>query len=555
MSLHRRLRGLWPSPRRLLASAAVLAVSGGAVSYYWPDAMFFGRAVRRSVRSAAAVAMISLDYKCNFKGPAEESPAQKRARRGNFHTRTAARLLRLFQKNGGIYIKVGQHLSALEYILPTEYCTEMAVLHSQAPRSSLAEVQTVIAEEFGQSVDEIFSAFDEVPIGAASLAQVHRGVLRGTGEQVAVKVQHLQLQAFVDVDMFVIALLVKTVRRVFPEFNFDWIADEMRINLPREMNFVGEAQNSERVRCNFGRHGKIPMHGALGGILRIPSVHWKYTSRRVLTMEFLPGAKVTDRAFLDSHHISPRSVSSLITRAFSEMIFLHGFVHCDPHPGNLLVRSRAAAGGGLLGRAAAWVWPQLRPWELVLLDHGLYRELPDDFRRSYASLWRAVIEGDEPSIRRFAEEIGGGDAYRLFSCILTQRAWRTIATASIFSPLNPAEAAEIVAKAPEYLSKVADLLARVPRPLLLLFKTNDLLRHLERALLTDPTEPTRTFTIMAHYCIDALDEQPRQSVRAHLRACWAHLRISLLDLLLLVQARLARVRDFYTPRGYSYGLL
>lgn len=524
---------LKPRNRRLLFHASTLVAVGGLIGWYWPELTFTGRTIKRATRTAWTVGVLSFDYKRHFPSSSSQRELGEQEwhrRKSVIHTRAARKLLELFQRNGGIYIKVGQHLSALEYILPVEYCSTMSVLHSKAPESSMAEVSTVILEDLGAPLEEIFAEFDKHPIGAASLAQVHRAILH-TGETVAVKVQHKRLQSHTDSDMFVISCAVKAVKRIFPEFDFDWIADEMRINLPRELDFLSEGHNAERVMHNFrqGLSSLVSRHE-----LRIPKVYWRWTSKRVLTMEYLPGAQATDLAFLREQDIEPRKVSSLITRVFSEMIFLHGFVHCDPHPGNLLIRPQPYKWNWWI----RWLLPMLRsrPFELVLIDHGLYREIPDEYRRNYAGLWCAVINADEAQMKHYAELVGGGDAYRLFSCILTQRSWSSVVSGDISSPRSANESAEIVAKAPQYLSKVAELLAKVPRPLLLLLKTNDLLRHLERALTGG--SHSKTFILMAHYCIDALYEDqllhsqnhPLLRVRAWLWQWWQHLYIHLIEL-------------------------
>lgn len=104
-------------------------------------------------------------------------------------------------RNGGCFIKVGQHIGALDYLLPSEYVNTMKVMHQHAPQSSLQEVLTVIREDMGQDVDELFSSFEEQPVASASLAQVHRATRSSDGKTVAVKVQHPKVKARSVVDM------------------------------------------------------------------------------------------------------------------------------------------------------------------------------------------------------------------------------------------------------------------------------------------------------------------------------------------------------------------
>ena len=110
--------------------------------------------------------------------------------------------------NGGCFIKVGQHIGALDYLLPTEYVNTMKVLHQHAPESSISDVKHIIADDLGQSVDDLFSSFEEQPIASASLAQVHRAVKRDTGEIVAIKVQHPHIKAHSAVDMATMEVII-----------------------------------------------------------------------------------------------------------------------------------------------------------------------------------------------------------------------------------------------------------------------------------------------------------------------------------------------------------
>lgn len=127
--------------------------------------------------------------------------------------RSAHRLRALCWRNGGCFIKVGQHIGALEYLLPQEYVDTMKVLHRDAPQTAISDVMEVIRQDFGRNVNELFSSIDETPLASASLAQVHRATRASDGKTVAVKVQHPQVKAHAAVDMAsmeVIALITDT---------------------------------------------------------------------------------------------------------------------------------------------------------------------------------------------------------------------------------------------------------------------------------------------------------------------------------------------------------
>lgn len=481
----------------------------GTYLYYKKEFDFFGQAITRSSRTLLTVLKVSFDYRLSLnrwwdlesKNPswdyANDTEYQEARRVCNI--RAGRSLLELFQRNAGIYIKLGQHLSALEYILPPEFCSVMAVLQNEAPQSSIEDVEKVLKEDFdGKGINDLFEDFDPTPIGAASLAQVHTAKLKETGEPVAVKVQHHSIQSYAEVDMFVVSLAVQGVKYFFPEFEFDWLADEMRTNLPKELDFIQEAHNSERVLWNFKQNSRRYC-GVIDSI-KIPKIMWKQTTSKVLTMEYCPGAKVTDVEYMKRHGIDPYQVSKRLSQIFSEMIFIHGFVHCDPHPGNVFIRWKED--GNSNRRMFGFYKPK---WELILLDHGLYKEISTEFRLSYAKLWKSVIEGDVERIKECCKDIGAGDAYRLFSSVLTHRTWSSVSVRSISSQTTLEEMQLIKERAPGYLVQVADFLANIPRPLLLLLKTNDLLRAIERSLtLPGDCRPVQSFFITTRYCADAI---------------------------------------------------
>ena len=294
-------------------------------------------------RTALTVGSIVFDYKYSLSGVNGDNDESK-ARWSQCHQRAANKLLKLCSTNGGVFIKVGQHIGALDYVAPREYCETLKVLHSHAPQSSLQDLRHVIITDLGAAPEELFAEFSKEPIGTASLAQVHKAVLRETGETVAVKVQHRLVKKHSFVDMATMDILVRGVAKIFPDFSFLWLADEMKRNLPLELDFVNEGRNAERVQRMF-KHLSW---------LRIPDIKWEYSSPRVLTMNFLEGGEITNQEYVLKNKLDPRVISDRISTLYSEMIFIQGYVHCDPHPGNILVR---ATDDGP---------------EIVLLDHGLY---------------------------------------------------------------------------------------------------------------------------------------------------------------------------------------
>ncbi|KAM4013360.1 aarF domain-containing protein kinase 1 isoform 2-T2 [Anomaloglossus baeobatrachus] len=474
--------------------SASLATSGcllyGARS--WDPSDFGAVRIGRAVLTTAVVTCDYLVTLRNVPPDAEEYPAIK----SQVHARSAHRLLELCCANRGTYIKVGQHLGALEYLLPPEYTRTLSVLHSRAPATPLPDVLHIIQEEMGKKPSDVFAHFEETPLGAASLAQVHRAVLHD-GRTVAVKVQHPKVRQQSARDIRIMEVLLRAVKKVFPQFEFMWLVEEAKKNLPRELDFLNEARNAEKMTA------------------MIPKIHWDVSTERVLVMEYVEGGQANDRQYMERNRIDVnqeerqrnrtgtsdapglyRRVSRALGQLYSEMIFVHGFVHCDPHPGNVLVRQSEGGSGP----------------ELILLDHGLYQELTDHFRLNYCRLWQALLAADMRGIRTYSQRLGAGDLYPLFACMLTARSWDSVNRGIDRGAASAEEVTEIRSNAAAYLPQISQLLSSVPRQMLLLLKTNDLLRGIETALHS--SAGASSFLSMSRCCVRALARNTVKSTQS-----------------------------------------
>ncbi|KAI8421637.1 hypothetical protein MSG28_009634 [Choristoneura fumiferana] len=235
------------------------------------------------------------------------------------HKISAEKLLELCKANKGAYIKVGQHVGALDYLLPNEYVTTMRVLHKDAPQNSVEELYKVIKEDLNEDPNNLFSEFDTEPLGTASLAQVHRAKLKD-GTEVAVKVQHHFVRKNIQIDITWMELVLKAMAKIFPEFQMQWLIDETRKNIMKELDFLQEGRNAEKVAKMFTNYSW----------LRVPKIFWDYSTERVLVMEY-------------KHKIDKADLCRKLGDLYSHMIFISGFVHSDPHPGNILVRKDPGA--------------------------------------------------------------------------------------------------------------------------------------------------------------------------------------------------------------------
>ena len=410
------------------------------------------------------------------------------------HARNAERLLELARANRGVYLKIAQHCAQLDYLLPKEYTAAFARCLDDAPTSSWEDVRRVVREELGGEPEEIFTTFEQKPLASASLAQVHRATWRGRA--VAVKVQHRGLAETSRGDLDACALAVSIMGRVFPDFKLGWLVDEIAPHLPKELDFRHEAENCARARKIFERWADVT----------VPETFPEVSGGRVLTMSFEEGVNGTAREAIEADlGLDARRTARLVTRAFAEMTFSGGHVHCDPHAANVLVR-RGPGGAP----------------HLVILDHGLYRDLDLPFRLEYARLWRALTLADTAAIKASSHELGVGPLYPLFAAMLTQRPWDDVANPDMNSLRSngAADNAMLRGYAERYAKEITLVLDRVPRQMLLLLKMSDCLRHLDRAL----GGSNNTHVLTAHACADALFAHDRD-LKAYLAIklrLWAH---------------------------------
>jgi aarF domain-containing kinase len=337
-----------------------------------------------------------LDYKRTFAKEEllagdDEGKEAKRQLRKDCHRRSAERLLVALKTNSGIYVKLGQHVAAVQ-LLPKEWTSTMTPLQDQCIPTPLAEIDQMLRKDLGDGIDDLFLEFEPMPIGVASLAQVHRAIDRTTGRHVAVKVQHSDLEEFAQVDMVTVNFAINMVKFFFPDFEFDWLGDEMRTMLPLELDFRHEAYNSNRCRRNFA-----PLEGKTS--LYLPEILW--AEKRCMVMEYISGARVDNLVYLKDNSIDRNQVSQELSRIFSKMVYIDGFFHADPHHGNLLIRPKASDSTSPFN------------FDVCLLDHGQYFDVPEDLRVNYAKFWLSLIKRTTPATslerRKWAKLVGNID--------------------------------------------------------------------------------------------------------------------------------------------------
>ncbi|SCV03704.1 LAMI_0H10286g1_1 [Lachancea mirantina] len=410
------------------------------------------------------------------------------------HKTCAEITLQALEKNGGIFIKLGQHIGAMTYLLPPEWTETMIPLQDKCPQSTLQEIDAMFRQDLKMGLEDMFSYFDATPIGVASLAQVHTAVLKSTGEKVAVKCQHPSLKEFVPVDVLMTQSVFNALDVAFPDYPLTWLADELQNSIYDELDFTKEAANARKTAEYFEDYINETA-------LIIPAVLTAH--KRILIMEYISGHRLDDLKYLDDNHISRAEVSSCLSHIFNNMIFTPNVgLHCDPHGGNLAIRHLEHSRGH-------------HNFEIILFDHGLYRFPTTQMKRDYARFWLALLDKDEVNMKKYAMRFANitEEQFPLFAAAITGRSIDTALHEDIRKPRTDEEI-KVMAKALMQGSLLGDLmgfLSKIPKVVLLILKTNDLTRHLDECL-QNPLGQERTFMIMTQYCARTVYDEARQKI-------------------------------------------
>jgi len=235
---------------------------------------------------------------------------------------------------GPTFIKVGQLFSTRADLFPVEYVEELSKLQDRVPAFSYEQAAAIIEKDLGKPVTQLFSSFDPTPLAAASLGQVHKAQLKN-GEEVVVKVQRPGLKQLFTIDL----AILKKITRYFQNHprwgkGRDWLGiyDECCRILWEETDYLNEGRNADTFRRNFRKEKWV----------KVPRVYWRYTSPRVLTLEYVPGIKISHYDALEAAGLSRKELAKLGAKAYLQQLLNDGFFHADPHPGNLAVSPSGA---------------------------------------------------------------------------------------------------------------------------------------------------------------------------------------------------------------------
>ncbi|MBW4425561.1 MAG: AarF/ABC1/UbiB kinase family protein [Nostoc desertorum CM1-VF14] len=246
---------------------------------------------------------------------------------------------------GPTFIKVGQLFSTRADIFPVEYVDELAKLQDKVPAFSYEQVEATIERELGKKIPELFHNFEPIPLAAASLGQVHKAVLH-SGESVVVKVQRPGLKKLFEIDL----QILKGITRYFqnhPKWGRgrDWLGiyEECCRILWEEIDYLNEGRNADTFRRNFRGYDWV----------NVPKVYWRYASSRVLTLEYLPGIKISQYEALEAAGLDRKAIARQGAQAYLLQLLNSGFFHADPHPGNIAISATGALifyDFGMMGR-------------------------------------------------------------------------------------------------------------------------------------------------------------------------------------------------------------
>ncbi|MSQ36523.1 MAG: AarF/ABC1/UbiB kinase family protein [Dehalococcoidia bacterium] len=297
-----------------------------------------------------------------------------------FHLAAARAMVHRAVRQQGLIVKTCQFLGSRADILMEEYVETLSLLHDAVPPRPWPDMRRVIERELGGPVDELFAAFDTTPVAAASLAQVYRARLHD-GTDVAVKVQYPGIEQIVASDLQSIRLLANVWSRLETAIDFRPVVTEMERNAPEEVDFVHEGHAAEEIAALLAERADVV----------VPRIYWERSARRVLTMDYLDGIKITDVDSLHAAGIDGGQVASTLIDLYNVMVLRHGMFHADPHPGNLLVLPALVAGG---------------PARIGLVDFGLTKRLPEAFRQQVVVLTSAIVAQHRAEIATTMEEMG-----------------------------------------------------------------------------------------------------------------------------------------------------
>ncbi|MGE8079458.1 ABC1 kinase family protein [Peribacillus loiseleuriae] len=296
----------------------------------------------------------------------------------NVSSRTIGQRIRTFLEDlGPTFIKLGQIASTRRDIIPEHIIVELEKLQDSAPPFPFEQVRSIIENELGNQLDQLFAEFNETPLATASIGQVHWARLH-SGEEIAIKVQRPNIRPIIETDMEILEDLARLM-----ESRLSWakryyiyeMMEEFSKALQAELDYYVEGSNSEKIANQFGNQSKI----------RIPDIYWDFSTKKVLTMEYIKGTKISQLQEMDHLGYDRKVIAERVTNSMLHQILIEGFFHGDPHPGNMMV---------------------LPDEVVVFMDFGMIGRLTPDMKYQLASLVISLKRGDTLGIIKAISKMG-----------------------------------------------------------------------------------------------------------------------------------------------------
>lgn len=444
----------------------------GMTIYTLDERRWYG-VVRRSLR-AAGVGLYTIG---NYKFLWTPDNASE------VHARVARAMTTCCLENEGLYVKIGQALCSMAAVLPKEYVDNLNRLSDKAKTYDYHIIESIINAEIGEGV---LGEIDPVAVGSASLAQVHKARYIPTGELVAVKVQkpNVSFQAGWDLRMYkwIVALL---------EWSFDiplsWSVDFTCAHFLAELDFRKEGENSELARVQLSEKFKNTVY--------VPRV--LATTPKVLITEWIDDTvQISDVKKLHERGFDCKKIVLESAKIFGYQVFNTGHVHCDPHPGNLLIRRMP--GGGKYDH------------QIVLIDHGLYVDLPEKLRRDYARLWVAMSPPiDQDTVAEVCESWGIGSPQLFQSIVKASHEFGTKKNVELEDTQKKKKsAAERSAQIKQHLKQLLQDTSKFPKELILVGRCMNYIR----AANWTHGSPIDRVAILANSARESLEGDNRASI-------------------------------------------
>lgn len=289
------------------------------------------------------------------------------------------RIRRVLEDLGPTFVKLGQLASTRSDLLPEPIIAELVKLQDSVAPFSAETARSIVEQELDQPLNEIFEAFENTPIAAASIGQVHRAVLHG-GQSVAVKIQRPGVTRTMSRDLEILHDL-----SALAEKRLDWakqygltrMVEEFSRSLLAELDYAQEGRNAERIAAQHTEQAKPKV--------AIPTIYWDYSSARVLTMEYVSGITLNRREELLKRGMKLKAIAQQLVEMMLDQIFIHGFFHADPHPGNVMLLDNG---------------------KLALIDFGMVGRLNEEMKDSLSALVIALMRRNTDSMVRAILRLG-----------------------------------------------------------------------------------------------------------------------------------------------------